>query len=69
VDIESVRWNERWKAFASFGDSAALGLFGGSIAKAFSDSGPDKWTYGGVIFGVVLLWVAWHIRGLIEPEE
>jgi hypothetical protein len=69
VDIESVRWNERWKSYASLADNASLALLGGSIAKAFSDSGPDKWTYGGVFFAVALLWIAWHIRGLIEPEE
>lgn len=68
MDIISVRWNERWKAWANLADNAALGLLGSGIAKAFSDQ-PDKWAFGGVAGGVVLLWVAWHIRGLIEPED
>jgi hypothetical protein len=68
MDIVSIRWNERWKAFANLSDNAALGLFGGGIARAFS-SGPDKWAFAGALGGVVLVWVAWHIRGLIEPED
>jgi hypothetical protein len=57
------------KAFASSADNAALALLVGSIAKAISASGPDKWAYAGVCFGIVFFWIAWHIRGLIEVEE
>ena len=57
------------KAFASTADNAALGLLGGAIAKAISDSGPDKWAYAGVISAIVFFWIGWHIRGLIELEE
>ena len=66
--MEAVRWNERWKAFASFGDNSALALFAAGIAKAFSD-GPDEWFFAGVAFGIVFLWMAWHIRGLIQSED
>jgi hypothetical protein len=40
-----------------------------TVVKAISASGPDKWAYAGVCFGIVFFWIAWHIRGLIEVEE
>ena len=69
MDIESARYNERWKGFANFGDNAAIGFFAASIARAFGDAGPDPLVGMGVLLGIAFLWMAWHIRGLIQSEE
>ena len=69
MDIESVRYNERFKAFANFADNSALAFLVASVARAFGDSGADILTGLSVALGVAFLWMAWHIRGLIQSED
>lgn len=69
MDIESVRYNERFKAFATFGDNSALAFFVASTARAFGDAGVDILVGLGVSLGLAFLWMAWHIRGLIQSED
>jgi hypothetical protein len=68
VDIDSVRYNERLRAFAAFGDNAALAFFIASIARGI-DPGGDILVAFGLLLGIAFLWMAWHIRGLIQSED
>lgn len=68
MDTEAYRYNERFKGFATFGDNAALAFFVGSVAKAFDARGQEILVVLGVLLGLAFLWMAWHIRGLIQSE-
>lgn len=68
MDTDAYRYNERFKGFATFGDNAALAFFVASVAKAFDPRGEDILVLFGVGLGLAFLWMAWHIRGLIQSE-
>lgn len=65
--IESVRTNERVKAIANMCDNAALALFIAGVVQAFNN--PNIFAIVDFAVGLVLMWIAWHVRGLIESEE
>ena len=67
MDIEAVRTNERVKAIANICDNGALALFIAAVVKAFSS--PDLFVLLNVLIGLVLIWVAWHTRGLLQTED
>lgn len=68
MDTDAYRYNERFKGFATFGDNAGLAFFVGSVAKAFDPKGEDILVVLGVLLGLAFLWMAWHIRGLLQSE-
>ena len=67
VDMEAHRFNERVKALAGICDNATLALFIAAVVKAFSS--PDLYVLLDIGSGLVLIWIAWHIRGLLQSEE
>ena len=67
MDIVSHRLNERLKAIAGMCDNASLALFIAAVVKGFNN--PDIYVPVNVGTGFALMWIAWHIRGLIEAEE
>ena len=67
MDMEAVRTNERVKAVAGMCDNASLALFVASVVRGFTN--PDLYVVFDFSVGVVLMWVAWHIRGLLQSEE
>ena len=69
MDPELIRFNERYKALATFCDNAALGVFGGSIAQFFANDGSNFLVMLGVVLGVAFLTAGWHIRGLMQSES
>lgn len=69
MDPEIIRYNERFKALATFCDNASLGVFGGSVAQFFAKDGSNFLVAFGVILGVAFLMGAWHIRVLIQSED
>ena len=69
MDPEIARYNERYKALATFCDNAALGVFGGSVAQFFANDGSNFLVGLGVLLGVAFLIAGWHIRGLIQSES
>ena len=69
MDIDAQRYNERFKGFANFGDNAALAFFVGSAATAFDPRGSNILVAFGVLLGLAFLWMSWHIRGLLQPED
>jgi len=68
VDVEIVRYNERYKALATFCDNGALALFVASFAQFFAVNGSNLLVVFGVLLGLAFLFGAWHIRGLIQSE-
>lgn len=68
MDVEVVRYNERYKALANFCDNSALAFFVASVAKAFDDSASNFLIAIGVGAGLAFLVSAWHIRSLIQLE-
>ena len=68
MDAEVVRYNERYKALATFTDNGALAFFVASFAQFFSENGSNLLAVLGVLLGLVFLVGAWHIRGLIQSE-
>jgi hypothetical protein len=68
MDHELTRYNERYKALATFCDNAALGVFAGSVAQFFASDGSNFLVMLGVLLGVAFLTAGWHIRGLLQPE-
>lgn len=69
MDVDAQRYNERFKGFATFGDNAALAFFVGSVASAFDADASALLVVLGVLLGLAFLWMAWHVRGLIQPED
>ena len=67
VDIEAVRTNERVKAVAGMCDNASLAVFIASVVRVFSS--PDAFVLLDFAAGLVLMWMAWDIRGLLQAEE
>ena len=67
MDIDAVRTNERVKAVASTCDNGALALFIAGVVKGFTT--PDLYVVLDVAVGLALMWIAWHIRGLLQSEE
>lgn len=67
MDIESVRLNERVKAVAGMCDNGALALLIAAVVKGVTD--PDVFVLVNAATGFVLMWAAWHIRGLLQSEE
>ncbi len=67
MDIESIRFNERVKAIAGMCDNACLALFIAGVVKAFSS--PDLFVLLDFAVGLALIWIAWHIRGLLQSED
>jgi hypothetical protein len=67
VDSNVLRTNERFKAIAGMCDNGALALFIAAVVKSFEQ--PDFFVVLDVAVGVVLMWVAWHVRGLLESEQ
>lgn len=68
MDAELIRYNERYKALATFCDNASLGVFGGSVAQFFANEGSNLLVTLGVLLGIAFLTAGWHIRGLIQSE-
>lgn len=68
MDPELIRYNERYRALATFCDNAALGVFGGSVAQFFANDGSNFLVALGVVLGVAFLTAGWHIRGLMQSE-
>jgi hypothetical protein len=68
LDVEIVRYNERYKAIANFTDNSALALFVASFAQLFDADGADLLVVPGVLLGLAFLVAAWHIRGVIQLE-
>ena len=64
---ESHRFNERAKAIAGMCDNGSLALFIAAVVKGFTT--PDLYVLLDIGVGLALMWIAWHIRGLLEPEE
>ena len=69
MDMETVRDNERVRGIASYLDNASLALFAASIAKIVGAKALDVWSGSGLFLGVVSLWLAWHTRDQLQPEE
>jgi hypothetical protein len=69
VDIDAQRYNERFRGFANFGDNASLAFFISSAANAFNADVSGILVILGVLLGLAFMWMSWHIRGLIQPEE
>jgi hypothetical protein len=67
MDIESHRFNERVKGVAGICDNGALALFVAAVVKGFTK--PDLYVLLNGFAGLVLMWIAWHIRGLLQSEE
>ena len=67
MDIAAHRLNERLKAIAGMCDNASLALFIAAVVKSFTD--PDLYVLLNAVIGLVLIWIAWHIRGLLQSEE
>jgi len=68
VDVELVRYNERYKALATFCDNAGLALWAASVAQFFTADGSNLLVVLGVAAGLAFLVSGWHIRGLIQLE-
>jgi hypothetical protein len=68
VDVELVRYNERYKALATFCDNSGLAFFVASFAQFFDADGSNFLVVLGVLRGLAFLYGAWHIRGLIQSE-
>lgn len=68
MDAELLRYNERYKALATFCDNSALAFFVASFAQLFAADGSNLLGVIGVVLGLAFLFGAWHIRGLIQSE-
>ena len=68
MDVEVVRYNERYKALGSFCDNSGLAFFVASFAQFFDANGSNFLVVLGVVLGLAFLFGAWHIRGLIQLE-
>lgn len=68
MDAELVRYNERYKALATFCDNSGLAFFVASFAQFFDAQGSNLLVVIGVLVGLAFLFGAWHIRGLIQLE-
>lgn len=68
MDVEVVRYNERYKALGSFCDNSGLALWAASVAQFFNSEGSNFLVALGVVLGLAFLVGAWHIRGLIQLE-
>jgi hypothetical protein len=68
VDVEVLRYNERYKALASFCDNSGLAFFVASFAQFFDADGSNFLVVFGVLIGLAFLVGAWHFRGLIQLE-
>ena len=66
MDIEATRDNERVKSIASMCDNAALALYIAAVIRLFQHS--DLYVLINVISAIILMWIAWHIRGLLQSE-
>ena len=81
MDPEIARYNERYRALATFCDNAALAVFAASVARLFN---AQPWSFVladltfdgsgllivlGVMLGVAFLRGGWHIRGFIQSED
>ena len=55
MDVEIVRYNERYKALASFCDNSGLGFFAASIAQFFAADGSNLLVAMGVGAGLAFL--------------
>jgi hypothetical protein len=69
VDPELIRYNERYKALATFCDNSALATFAASIAQVFASDGSNFLVVLGVLLGLAFLLGGWHIRALIQSES
>lgn len=68
MDVEIVRYNERYKALASFCDNSGLATWAASVAQFFAADGSNFLVALGVLAGLAFLLGGWHIRGLIQSE-
>ena len=68
MDVEIVRYNERYKALGSFCDNSGLAFFVASFAQFFDSTGSNFLVVLGVLIGLAFLVGACHIRGLIQLE-
>lgn len=69
VDPEIVRYNERYKALATFCDNSALATLAASVAQVFSKDGSNFLVVLGVVLAIAFLIRGWHIRVLIQSES
>ena len=67
MDIDAVRTNERVKAVAVMSDNASLALIIACVVRGFAN--PDVYVVVDFVFGAVLMWMAWQMRGLLQSEE
>lgn len=67
MDVEAIRNNERVKAVAGMSDNASLALLIAAVARVFTT--PDQFVVLDVAVGLVLMWIAWNMRGLLQSEE
>lgn len=67
MDVEAIRNNERVKAVAGMCDNASLALLIAAVARVFTT--PDQFVVLDVAVGLVLMWIAWNMRGLLQSEE
>ena len=68
MDVEVLRYNERYRALGSFCDNSGLAFFVASFAQFFDTDGSNLLVVLGVLVGLAFLFGAWHIRGLIQLE-
>lgn len=68
MDVELVRYNERYKALATFCDNSGLAFFAASVAQFFAADGSNLLVALAVGAGLVFLLGGWHIRDLIQLE-
>lgn len=69
MDPEIIRYNERYKALATFCDNSALAIFAASVAQVFAKDGSDLLVVLGVLLGLAFLLGGWHIRVLMQSES
>jgi hypothetical protein len=69
VDPEISRYNERYKALATFCDNASLAVLAASVAQVFARDGSNILAMIGVLLALAFLLGGWHIRALIQSER
>ena len=69
LDVDAIRANERCKALAGLADNGALALLIAGTARSYDLGHLDAYAVLWWLIGSALIWAAWHVRGLIQPED